>query len=675
MPQETASLASLLSVDYLLLAVAAWLSLGAAGLVAPRNFHYISKLLFPLGAVVSLMVAGTALSFLGQPAQVALLNIGLPNLPWHIRLDNLSAVFLALLGLVAAGVSVFAAGYFRKGEGAIPGLMGLQYHLFLASMALVLLADDAYAFMVSWEAMALSSYFLVTTEHKHAEIRSAGFLYLLLAHLGAIAILLSYGVMAPSGDFSFDAMRQHVLTPELASLAFLLALLGFGAKAGLLPVHVWLPEAHPAAPSPVSALMSGVMLKTAIYGVLRVSFDLLGEPLWWWGVVVMSIGLLTALFGVLFSTVQNDMKRLLAYSSIENIGLLAVGIGLSLIFQAFKMNFFAALALTAVLYHCLDHAGFKSLLFLCTGSVLHATHERSLGKLGGLIHPMPWVAWIALIGVIASTGLPPLSGFISEWLLLQSFLFSPGLPHPWLNMVVPVAAAVIALVAALAGFAMVKFYGIIFLGQMREESLKDAKDAGLLEKIGLLWLVALTLILGVMPATVISHIDAATRQLLGTGLAERMHAHSWWLLAPISAERASYQPLIFLLVILLTLGLGRLLVRIVYHGKVRRSSAWDCGYVFGSPRAQDTAEGFSQPIRRIFEPLFRMERHFPTIQDEHPYYSVKVEDHFWHSLYLPIARLIQAIARVVTLLQGGRIAVYLMYSFLTLLVLLMVARP
>ena len=442
---------ALLSIDLLLIAACAWLAIGFAGLAAPRNLRYISKILFPLGALIAVLAGLTSLGFLGSTPETAVLVVGLPGLPFHLRLDNLAAVFVLLLGFASAGISIFAAGYFRKGEGAAPGLMCLQYHLFLASMLLVLLADDAYAFMVAWECMALSSFFLVTTDHRHAEIRRAGYLYLLIAHIGAIAILLSFGVMTSgSGDYSFAGMRVQQLSPFWGSAAFLLALLGFGAKAGLLPVHVWLPEAHPAAPSPVSTMMSGVMLKTAIYGLLRVSFDLVGEPLWWWGVVAMGIGLATAVFGVLYSTVQSDMKRLLAYSSIENIGLLAVGLGLTLIFHAYRMEALAALAMTALLYHCLAHAGFKSLLFLCTGSVLHATRERSLGKLGGLIHRMPWVAWLALAGVIASAGLPPLSGFVSEWLLLQAFLFSPGLPHPWLNMVVPVAAAVVALVAALA---------------------------------------------------------------------------------------------------------------------------------------------------------------------------------------------------------------------------------
>jgi formate hydrogenlyase subunit 3/multisubunit Na+/H+ antiporter MnhD subunit len=422
-------------------------------------------------------------------------------------------------------------------------------------------------------------------------------------------------------------------------------------------------------------MMSGVMLKTAIYGLLRVGFDLLGAALWWWGVVALAVGLVTALFGVLYSTVQSDMKRLLAYSSIENIGLIAVGIGLALIFHAYRMEALAALAMTAVLYHCLAHAGFKSLLFLCTGSVLHATKERSLGKLGGLIHRMPWVAWLALAGVVASAGLPPLSGFVSEWLLLQGFLFSPGLPHSWLNMVVPVAAAVVALVAAMAGFAMVKFYGIIFLGQMREPNLQGAHDAGPWERAGLIWLAMLTLLLGVLPSTVIGLIDAATRQLVGAGLAGKVAEYGWATLAPISPDRASYQPLVFLAVIAASVLLGRWLVRRFYHGRLRRSPAWDCGYFFQGPRAQDTAEGFSQPIRRIFEPMFRMERHFPSVRDDKPYYSVHVEDHFWHWLYLPAARLVEWFSGLVVRVQGGRIAVYLLYSFLTLIVLLLVARP
>ncbi len=294
--------------------VCAWLALAMMGWLRPRSIRFVARVLFPVGALVCLAVAVVAGVFLatGQVPQTIVLPLGLPDLPFHTRLDPLSAFFLLVLGLAGTGISTFAAGYFRSGEGTAPALLGLHYHVFLAAMAMVILADDAYLFMVAWETMALSSYFLVTSHHRIPEIRSAGFLYLVMAHIGAICILLSFGVLqGGSWHFTFDAMRGASLTPFLATTAFLLALLGFGAKAGLVPMHVWLPEAHPAAPSPVSAMMSGLMLKTAIYGILRISFDLLHLKLWWWGVLMLVMGLFSAMFGAIFAAVQSDMKRLL----------------------------------------------------------------------------------------------------------------------------------------------------------------------------------------------------------------------------------------------------------------------------------------------------------------------------------------------------------------------------
>lgn len=648
-----------------------WILTGLLGLLRPRSVRYAGRLLFLLGALLGLALAALALLALWQPPAGLVLPLGLPDLPIHLRLDPLSAFFLLLLGSASAGVSVFAAGYFREGEGAAPGLLCLQYHVFLGSMALVLLADDAYGFMVAWETMALSSYFLVTTQHRIPEIRRAGFLYLLLAHLGAISILLCYGVLqGGSWHFTFDAMRQAQLAPAWASAAFALAVLGFGAKAGLVPLHVWLPEAHPAAPSPVSALMSGVMLKTAVYGVLRVSLDLLHQPLWWWGAALLALGLFSGLFGVVFAAAQTDMKRLLAYSSIENIGIVFAGIGLTLLFRAFDMPAFAGLALAATLYHCLNHAFFKSLLFLATGSVLHATHERSLGKLGGLIRRMPWVAWLALVGTLAIAGLPPLNGFVSEWLLLQSFLFTPQIPQPFANMLVPLGAAALALTAALAGYVMVKFYGVIFLGRMREPQLAQAQDCGGLERLGLAWLAAGCVVLGLVPVLVLRLLDHVDAFLLGE--AARQRAEGIWLLAPVSPQRASYMPLVFLCGAALVVVLSMWVTKRVYHGRIRRSAPWDCGYPLQTPRMQDSAEGFGHPVRHIFEPFFRMRRELPSPFDTAPRYRVEVEDRFWHGLYLPAARAVLKTADLIGRLQQGRIAAYLLYSFLTLLALLVI---
>ena len=661
-------------LDWVLVVVVGWLLIGALGVFALRRFTLVANVLFPAGGLLSLVLLGLAWSAAGSGPEVAVLPIGLPQLPFHLRLDSLSSFFLMVIGGVSAGVSVFAAGYFRKGAGTPPGLLCLEYHIFLASMAMVVIADDAYAFMVVWETMAFSSFFLVMANHRIPEIRNAGYLYMLVAHIGALGILLCFGVLqANTGDYTFANMRAQHLSPFWGSVAFVLALFGFGAKAGILPLHAWLPEAHPAAPSPVSALMSGVMLKIALYGLLRISFDLLQTRIWWWGVLLMAIGLTTALFGVVFSTVQAEMKRLLAYSSIENVGLMCVGFGLSLLFSAYGMKALAALALTAALYHLVSHAFFKGLLFCSTGAVMHATGERSLGKLGGLMRYMPWLAWPTLIGALACAGLPPFGGFVAEWLLLQSFLFTTGLPGSFLNMLVPVVAALIALIAALSGFTMVKYFGVIFLGKPREEKLSQAHDVDGWERMGMLWLAVGCVVLGLFPNQVIRLIDPVTQLLVSAGIAQTVAA-SGWLLVPVSIARASYAPAIFLLVVMACFGVAYLLVRKLYSGRTRRAPPWDCGYPWQNARMQDTAEGFGQPIRQIFQPMFRMKRELPTPFDEQPVYRVTIEDPLWHWLYLPVAALVERISKVIGLLQQGRIAVYLIYSFVTLIAVLLVVK-
>jgi len=651
--------------------IAMWLALGVAGLAFPRNLVWVGRVLFPIGAAVGLALGAVALLALTTGAtQQTVLPIGLPDLPMHLRLDALSAFFTLLIGTTVVGVSLYAAGYFRAGEGTAPGLLCLQYHVFLASMTMVVLADDAYAFMVAWETMALSSYFLVTTQHRVPEIRRAGFLYLLLAHLGAIALLLCFGVMqGGSWQFTFQAMRQAHLTPAWASVAFGLALVGFGAKAGLVPLHVWLPEAHPAAPSPVSALMSGVMLKTAVYGLIRVAFDLLHASYWQWGAIALVLGAFTGLFGAIFAAVQTDMKRLLAYSSIENIGLIVTGIGLAILFYALGRPTLAALALGAALYHALNHAQFKSLLFLVTGSVLHATGHRNLGKLGGLIRRMPWVAALGLFGTLAMAGLPPLNGFVSEWLLLQAYLFTPSLSRGAVGLLVPLGAAIFALTVALAAYVLVKFYGVVFLGRAREVELRQAHDAGWLERAGLIWLSFTCVLLGLFPVLVLRLLDRVSDTLVGASLGDR--AASWWAIAPTAAERATYSPLAFGAGITLAVLVVYLAVRTVYRRHVRRGDPWDCGFPAQNARMQDTAEGFGQPIRRIFgTAFFRIRRHLPTPFDAAPRYALDLEDRWWDFLYRPVASAVQACAGWVGVLQHGSIALYLLYSFLTLATLL-----
>ena len=660
-------------VHLVLWVVAAWLAIGVLGLCAQRRTRLVAHGLFPLGALAGLLLGGLGLAGIAGEPSSQTLPLGLPGLPFHLRVDALSGYFLFVLGAVSAGVGAFSAGYFRKGEGAAPGLICFEYHACVASMALLLVADDAYVFMMAWETLTLSATFLVMTNHRIGEIRRAAYLYFLISHVGALALLLCFGLLqAKTGDYTFAGMRAQQLGAFWASIAFLLALFGFGAKAGVFPLHVWLPDAHPAAPSPVSALMSGFVLKVGLYGMLRTIFDLLHVQIAWWGVLVLVLGIVTALLGVVFSAIQTDMKRLLAYSSIDNIGLMCVSLGLAVLFRAYGMPRLSALAMTALLYQIVSHAMFKSLLFLGTGAVLHATGERNLGKLGGLIRFMPWTSWAVLAGVAASAGLPPLSGFVAEWLLLQSFLFTPGLPDPVLNMTVPILAALIALTAALGGYTMVKFFGIVFLGQPREAKLDRARDANAWERLAFCAFAAASVMLGLIPAQFVKLLDGVTRSLVGAGLGAEHHG--WLLFVPVSAARASYMPAAFMLFFLAFCGLAWLLVRRFYHGRLRRAAPWGCGFPFPSARMQDTAEGFGQPIREIFTPFFRVERELPSPFDPQPAYRVSVTDRTWPALYARIAALTQRVSEFAGRLQTGRIAVYLTYSFLVLIALLLLVR-
>lgn len=660
-------------VDAALVLALLWIAIGVAGLVLDRG-RLITNVMFPAGAAIALALAATGIWALVAPPSVSVLGAGLPDLPFHIRLDPLSGFFLLLLGGVSFGASLFSAGYFRGTEAKSLRIVCLQYHVFLASMAFVLLADDAYLFMVAWESMAVSSYFLVTTEHHVERNRKAGFIYLLIAHLGAISILLAFGVLhGGRGDYTFEALRQANLTPFWSTVAFLLAFFGFGAKAGILPLHAWLPEAHPAAPSPISALMSGVMLKTAIYGMVRVIYDLIGGIRWEWGLTVLLFGAATSLFGVLFALMQHDLKRLLAYHSVENIGIILIGLGLSMVFFGSGHPVAGVLGLIAALYHTLNHAVFKGLLFLGAGSILKSTGLRNLNEMGGLIRYMPQTALYFLIGALAISALPPLNGFVSEWLTFQASLQAPLLTSSVVRSLVPIVAAVLALSGALTGMCFVKVYGVAFLGQHRHELPQKPREASRWERAGMLWLALACLALGLLPTFMIAALDKVSMALVGAGLPAQALASGWLWLVPTSAARASYSPVVFLLVIAAVFALTFFLVRLVYHGRLHRVDPWDCGFPAQTSRMEDTADGFGQPIRQIFAPIYRIRREIPRPDDPHPVFRQEVEDGHWHFLYQPIARFTEFLSGYVGKLQQGRISVYLLYSFITLIALLVFA--
>jgi formate hydrogenlyase subunit 3/multisubunit Na+/H+ antiporter MnhD subunit len=641
-------------------------------------------------ASVIAVIAGIWSVAIGIPESV-ILSIGLPDLPFHLRLDTLSGFFITVIGLLSFFVSVYSIGYCKGYIGKRPVThLVIFYSLFIGGMLLVVLSDDAFFFLISWELMAIASYFLVMFEDEIVENRRAAFLYLVVAHVGAIAILLSFGVLAGAtanegfSGYTFDAMRQTEFPIKWATAAFLLSFFGFSAKAGMIPLHVWLPEAHPAAPSNVSALMSGVMLKTAIYGIIRLTFDLIKVFPLWWGAMVLILGLITAIMGILYAIMQQDIKRMLAYSSVENIGIILIGIGLAIIFTSFHIPVLAALSLTAVFYHIVNHAMFKGLLFMGAGAILHATHKKNMDELGGLIHYMPLTSTLFLIGSISISALPPFNGFISEWLLFQAFLLSPSLNSPLLNLLIPMGAALLALTAALAAACFVKGFGITFLGHWRgHHNLplhKGSLEVNWSMRLGMLLPAIMCLILGILPTMVIEWMDKISDELVGGKIATTAGAFGWLWLTPVAHERASYSGAIVLLWIIVVV----MMVYIFLHSRktaIQRVPLWDCGFEKVTNRMQYNGASFSMPIRRIFGFLFNIrERIRLRGAAEHPsfqnrlYYRLRIRDSFWGWLYKPIGESSYWISRKLGRLQQGYIHVYLIYSFITIIILLIFAR-
>lgn len=622
-------------------------------------------------------LAGGMLTLLGPEIFHDQLPFGLPWMHWQVRLDALSGFFLAVIGAGVIAVSLFGPGYvleYRSHQHPM-WLLGLCTGLFIAGMELVLVADDAFFFMIAWELMSVSSYFLVAFQHEHADNRRAAFLYLLMAVIGAIVIILAFGVLAAfSHGLDFDGFRGTPLSHLWGTTAFLLALLGFGMKAGLVPGHAWLPEAHPVAPSHISALMSGVMLKVAIYGLLRFAFDLLGDVHWQWGVMVLVSGTASAVLGALYAFQQHEIKRLLAYSSIENLGIIAMGIGLSMIFRGTGHGDLASLGLLAALYHALNHSVFKNLLFLTAGSVLHQTHATSLDHLGGLIRRMPKTAALTLLGCIASSALPPLNGFVSEWLTFQAALHASSLDSGILRSMIPVMAAALAFTGAIAAATFIKYFGIGFLGLPRRHHAAHAREVahfGMLAGPALL--AALCLALGLLPTLIIRALAPVSHLLLGATLPGTA-TDGWLWLSPGTLREASFSAPF----VALGLGLAFLTARgftyFTNHQPARRGPAWDCGFGGLDARMQYTSVAFSQPIRRIFAPVWelreRLEDRAGTFKDTPIAYQLEVADRSWHFLYAPLGHLVEQTARRVTRIQTGSIRTYLTYSFLTLLLLL-----
>lgn len=622
----------------------------------------------------ALAAAGAMLVFAPAAAETAQLPLGLPWLGAHFRLDALAALFLVVINLGSFTSSLYGLGYGRHESS--PGRVLPFFPAFLAGMNLVVLADDAFTFLLTWEFMSLTSWALVMAHHRERDNAKAGYIYLIMASFGTLALLLTFGLLAGAdGSYAFAAIRATTPSPGLSAAVLILALIGAGSKAGLVPLHVWLPLAHPAAPSHVSALMSGVMTKVAVYGFVRIVFDLLGPPQWWWGAVVLTLGGISAVLGVLYALMQHDLKRLLAYHTVENIGIIFIGLGLALAFRANDMRTAAALALTAALFHVFNHSLFKSLLFFGAGAVLGATGERDMEHLGGLIHRMPLTAIAFLAGSTAISALPPFNGFVSEWLTFQAILLSPQLPQWLLKFIVPAAGAMLALSAALAAGCFVKAFGATFLGRPRRSVAQDAQETDAWSLAAMFILVLLCLVAGILPGYFIDALAPVSQLLLDARLAPQMQLQ-WLTIVPIAASRSSYNGLLLFVLVAAAGWLGAYAIHRWASHALRRSAAWDCGFPDARPITQYTAGSFAQPIRRVFGSVaFRAHEQVyipPPGQIQPAQFHLSMRDLVWDVLYAPIEGAVNFAADRLNQVQSWTIRAYLTMVFSSVVLLLMV---
>ncbi len=596
------------------------------------------------------------------------------------RLDALGALFLVLVSMVAAPAALYGVGYSAAYAGRYSlRWLGAMLNLFLLATSLVPLADNVVTFLLAWEAMSVASYFLVLTDRDEPETVGAANWYLGMTQVGLAFLLGSFlllGAAAPTLDFA-DLRGAAASLPEAArGVVFALALVGFGSKAGLIPLHVWLPRAHPAAPSHVSALLSGVMIKLGIYGLLRVGLDLLGGGPAWWGVVLIVLGAGSAVLGVLYALMEDDIKRLLAYSSVENMGIITLGVGAAFLFQSLAMERAAMLALAAALYHALNHAAFKGLLFLGAGSVLHATGTRNMNRHGGLIKRMPWTGPCFLLGAVAIAGLPPLNGFFSEWLLFQALLPGIGVASPLVAVVMVLALGMLALTAGLAAAAFVKCFGITFLAIPRSDGAAAAHEAPVSMRAGMVALAAACAGLAAGALPVLATTGAVAAGLFG--LATEPPAFRLWLTFQTPAGLARMSPPAIIAGLLGGLGVVWLVVRVLASRRpLRYAPTWGCGRVEQTPRMEYTATAFAEPLRRIFSAIYRPSE--DVTMDHHPEsryfvqaiaYRASIVPWFERYLYEPALAWVRRWGWRARSVQSGSVHAYLAYVVGALVLLL-----
>ncbi len=663
---------------WLLLAAATRLIAIAATLVSRSRPGLCRFAAFGGSVTASLVTGGVGLLALNSWPTVRgrLASHEASGLTLDYSVDALSGFFLVVLAILGVAVAVYSIGYFAHSSAGRSAFVGVAYNVLLGSLEMVFVANGVLAFLLAWELMTLATAALVATEHEHAPARRAAFLYLAMAHVGTGCLIAGFLTLASGGS---SLTFTDMLGPRTAPLAsrngvFLLFLAGFGVKAGVIPLHVWLPEAHPAAPSPISALMSSVLLKAGIYGIFRVCVTGLGVPPLAWGGLVLAVGAVSMVLGVLYALMQHDLKRLLAYHSIENVGIILVAAGVGMISMSIGRPGLAVLALAASLLHVLNHALFKGLLFLGAGGVVAACGTRQLEQMGGLARRMPWTALLFLLGAMAISGLPFLNGFVSEWLVFQSLLLGfHTSSDSFVRLAFPIGGALLGLTTALAAACFVKAFGITFLALPRTPSASTARESSGLMLAPQAALALACVAIGLFPGPVLLPLGRVAGGLVGALPAAGLVADPFRI-APLPGAFDGLSLPLAALALALALALAAVLTSIAGFAR-RPAPTWGCGGEL-TAESEYTATAFSKPLMLIFRAIYRPMREVSTIETA-PYYArevryrAEVEPTFERFVYRPLTRGILGLAGRLRVIQAGSLHAYLGYV-MTLVLLLVI---
>ncbi|MBI5188046.1 MAG: hydrogenase 4 subunit B [Nitrospirae bacterium] len=659
--------------------------------IDPENFLYIGVLFFLSGAVISLVPIQKVknyiyiLSVLGSIGFALLslyllftLPLNLFSLPissifeFSFRGDAISGFFVLAISILTLAVSIYSIGYTKEMGGK--GLMGFLFNIFILSMYAVVLSGNIVTFIMSWETMSIVSYFLVTFDRDEKSAK-AGLVYAVMTQIGTafiIALFLILYKQTASMNFSDIKTLSTQIPENIRHLIFIFSIIGFGTKAGIIPLHTWLPIAHPAAPSNISSLMSGVMIKTGIYGIIRICMDILGQGPEWWGISVIVIGAVSSIIGVMYALMEHDLKRLLAYHSVENIGIILLGIGASMMFKSHGLYTLSSIALIAGLYHVLNHGIFKGLLFLGAGSVMHATHTKNMEDMGGLLKEMPYTGLFFLVGSVSICALPPFNGFVSEWLTYQSLLLGFKSPSVVSKIIPPLGGAALALTGALAAACFVKAFGISFLGMPRSKHVEDVKESSPLMIAGMGVLALLCLVFGIFPGFAVNLIAPASFAVTGS---YGITSNSGFLYLTETSAGLSPMTILFTVVIM-SIATILFIRRLGGKRKIVYGDSWDCGIPALTPRMQYTATAFTKPIRMIFKRIYLPRRELKVSYIVKPFfvksikYSGEITPFFERYIYEPVTVFTHKIAGKVRLLQSGSLHLYLGYILITLILLL-----